>query len=92
MYFITAVKSHPYPPNHRTFGYFEDHRSAREAIKNNYGDMYEYYYDFLVLEKIGVGIHPDVESETWFQWVNSVGEWRQVEKPSWALCTNWALG
>jgi len=74
----------------RTFGYYKDESEAHEAIAENRCNMQECLYNYLVLENIDEGIHPEVISEEWFRWED---KWVPCEKPSEFLgIVNWGLG
>jgi hypothetical protein len=54
----------------RTFGFFDSYADAVLAIKNNFENMQECLYDWIVLEYIESGIHPKVHKTEWYKWVN----------------------
>ena len=75
----------------RTFGYKWGFESAMTAIRENHMDMHECLYNYLVMERIGEGIHALTEEFYWFRW--SGRRWTPCETPEWARgITNWALG
>jgi len=92
MFFITAIISKENScRNKRTFGYALDLLTAMDYVKHNAGDMHECLYDYLLIEKIGPGIHPEAEQVVWYKW----------EHPNWVRCNqpiefsyivNWAIG
>jgi hypothetical protein len=98
-YFITAIACYNGKVIRvpRTFGFFLDFERAVRAVETNECDMIECYHDYLVIERIGEGIHPLTNpekpgEETWFK---SEGEntWVRCDKPEFAAKTiNWALG
>lgn len=51
----------------RCFGYFEKLSDAEEAVRKNRADMWETMYEYIVIERIGQGIHPVAEPVGWFQ-------------------------
>ena len=64
-------------------------------------NMQEYLYNFLVMEYIEPGIHPEVHKEEWYVWDSDYvlpenqghGKWLRVEKPlEFENVTNFALG
>lgn len=91
MWFITAILTQGEKvPIHRTFGYYEDYWKAKNCVANNYGSMQECLYNYIVVEKIGEGIHALPETEEWYRWDE---RWVPCEKPM--ECEgiiNWALG
>lgn len=75
---------------HRTFGYYKERTDACEAISENRCNMQESIYNYLVLEEIAEGIHPEVGVELWYRWVQ---QWVPCNKPSdLKSIINWALG
>lgn len=99
MYFITCmtrcekVDGWFYGGTIRCFGYKETLEEAEEALNNNVCDMYEYCYEYAVVEKLGPYIHPYVEDEYWFKWDDDKGGFFRIEKPeaTYNVC-NHALG
>ena len=77
----------------RTFGYMPSFEDAENALNSNACDMFEYLYEYAVVEKIGPYIHPDVEEEKWFKWDNEKKGFFQIEKPEATngIC-NFAIG
>lgn len=75
----------------RTFGYYRGWSKAYQAVKENRYDMHECLYSYLVMERIGEGVHALATDEQWFRWGGS--RWVACRKPT-ALqgLTNWALG
>ena len=49
----------------RTFGYYDNLNTCIQALNQNWCDMFEYLYEYAIVEKIGPGIHPECE-ERWF--------------------------
>lgn len=115
MYFLTSIEyetldldgnDFPRIYDSRCFGYFEDKDRAMQAVEENWGDMHECSYNFLVIESLGQGIHPDTtsdpgcENEIWFKWEGEpqptdpfFGEWVKIKKPKWSdRIVNWAIG
>lgn len=75
----------------RTFGYYRGFQKALQAVKDNRGNMHECLYQYLVMERIGEGVHALVEDEHWFKWSDK--QWVFTEKPRWAIgFANWAIG
>lgn len=96
MYFITAIagndNSRPgFRRPKRTFGYASELSIAQYYVNENVGSMHECLYDYIVIENIGPGIHPESKQEWWYEW--NGGRWMTCEKPDWSLGrVNWALG
>ena len=57
----------------------------------NRGDMHECLYDYIVIEKVGEGIHPIPNQEIWFAWKDE--GWQQTDKPEWSKgYIGWSIG
>lgn len=76
---------------HRTFGFYKSLYLACDSVNDNYGNMQEGLYNYLVIEKMYEGIHPPVTEEFWYAWQDS--KWTACPKPDFAVgVSNWALG
>ena len=65
----------------RLFGYFKDKTGAFTSLKENWYDMHENCYNYAVVEKIGEGIHPDVEEEYFFKYNSKSNSFELIDKP-----------
>lgn len=75
----------------RTFGYYRGFQKALQAVKDNRGNMHECLYQYLVMERIGEGIHALADDAQWFKWTGR--RWMPSLRPEWARgFTNWAIG
>lgn len=100
MYFLTAILYkakeegyEPQPITERCFGYFEDRQKALHAADENWADMHECMYNWLVIEKIPEGLHAIPEEEIWYEWDAGVNHWIHVDKPCWSCnIVNWSIG
>lgn len=85
IYTITSIPFLPYnQPSQfpRCFGYFNFLFQAVKAVKENRCNIQESYYEYVVIEKIGTGIHAMAEDKMWFRWVTgSSPHWEQCERP-----------
>lgn len=103
-YFITALvitdnKDHWAYGHTRCFGFFFKKETAIRAIKENWGDMHERLYNYIVIETIGEGICPIVEpvqeNYIWFKWEGDSdnGKWVETTCPKgYNNICNFALG
>jgi len=76
----------------RMFGYFFKEETARQAVLENWLDMYECgYYDHVVVERMPPGIHPFSHEVQWYRWDTALGwyelgktpgSWQPAEKPA----------
>ena len=89
IYVITAIHT---VTDCRSFGWFFKPESAKEAVEKNAMDMNEAgYYNHIVVEKYGPGIHCQSLEQWWYVWQN--GAFHSCEEPQWARQTvNWSLG
>ena len=86
MYFITALTGLNFLYDSRCFGYYLNKEEAITAVQENRCDLNEGIYNYIVIEKIGKGIHSITEEETWFEWFQTgeylgEGHWEQIAKP-----------
>lgn len=52
-------------------------------MKENRGSMQECYYSYIVIERIGAGIHAHAADVMWFCWFEDfAGRWEQCERPT----------
>ena len=103
-WFITAIvgkeiserTSYYHPKEKRTFGFFNDPVECKKAVVENLGNMHEFLYNYIVVEKIPEGIHSRVEESYWWKWScdQPIPRWEPIpEKPEqFEGITNWALG
>lgn len=77
----------------RCFGYTRTFKEAEEILNKNLYDLYEYCYQYAVVEKLGPYIHPHVEEEYWFKWNEEKSGFFRINKPevTYHVC-NHALG
>jgi hypothetical protein len=96
MYFITAIcndSRSDYFRDTRCFGYYNTALEATTAVIENRGDLHECLYDYVVVEKIGEGIHAIPDTEFWFRWNEDMEAFNICEKPEWSNnIVNWAIG
>jgi len=79
--------------NERCFGYFADKQDALKAADENWADMHECMYNWLVIEKIPEGLHAMPEEEIWYTWDDGTKRWIHVDKPVWTEhIINWSIG
>lgn len=96
-YFITAIPYYPENGQHlndRCFGYYPTLDDAKESVLQNKCDLHEALYNYIVIEEIGYGIHPEPTERKWFQWQTGWEDgWVECEKPKWSEgIINWAIG
>ena len=63
----------------RTVGFFPEIEDARAAVKSNCGDIHEYLYNFVVIEKMYPGFYPCCIDDNDFEWYRFNHEFRCYE-------------
>lgn len=99
MFFITVFEKIPKSGgeldigDHWIPGYFQEYGEAVQRLHENTYDMHECIYKYAVIEKIGTGIHPNVESRQFFKYDKERNGFFEVGEPKTIkrLC-NFALG
>ena len=94
-WFITAIsKKDSKQIDYRCFGFYNTRDEAEKAVRMNHMNMWEHYYNYIVIEYIECGIHPTVEVESWWKWMEENGRWEQsIKKPEEFLgIVNFTLG
>lgn len=79
MFFITTVSEDG--KSTRCVGYFKDLKEAKERVKKNYCDIFEFLYKYAVIEKVPEGIYRGIDSEYWFEIDLEKLEYKEIEKP-----------
>lgn len=76
VFFITTFEKYPiwlneygvYVCNKRTVGFVSSAEEARDIVENNKFDLFEYLYEYAVIEEIYAGIYPQLDNrETTFE-------------------------
>lgn len=66
----------------RTWGFYSDRETAVKALHENWTDMYEYCYNYAVLEKFEEGIsHYVFDSRQWFKFDHEREGYFEIEEP-----------
>ncbi len=88
MWFITVfekceINEYGFPDygSMRTWGYYSNHETALKALHENWTDMWETFYDYAVLEKIGEGISPCCEHVQWFKFIRDANGYYEMKMP-----------
>ena len=65
----------------RVVGYYEDLETARKAVEENWGDLYEDgYYKYAVIEDVEPGLYRSDEAHPiFFKWED--GGFNEIDKP-----------
>ena len=77
----------------RTFGYYDNLNTCIQALNQNWCDMFEYLYEYAIVEKIGQGIHPECEERWFFKWDDEKKGFFDISEPEeFKHYTNLSLG
>jgi len=83
--YTRAYKKYKSHGGNRTFGWFTSLKKAKEAVENNYADIHEYSYLYVIIEKTKEGVYGGFElpKEYWYKWDGSHdgGKYVPIEKP-----------
>ncbi len=64
---------------YRTFGFFHDLEEAREAASENWGEMHECLYNYLVIESYREGIHSIGDMIDYYKWDYDNNKWLKLD-------------
>jgi hypothetical protein len=89
MWFITVftkiepnLSSWPEFGYQRTWGFYSDRETAVKALHENWTDMYEYCYNYALIEKFEEGIsHYVLDSRQWFKFDHEREGYFEIEEP-----------
>lgn len=65
----------------RIFGYFFWFTFADQAVRENWSDIWETSYDWVVIEEVESGIHPINEEEWWYEYDIKKEGYFPIDKP-----------
>ena len=79
----------------RCFGWFSSLKQAKEAVEKNHGDIHEYSYLYVVIEKNSDGFRFEIPTEWWYKWngTHERGGYIPIDKPKEIQQTiGWGMG
>lgn len=77
----------------RTFGFKETFEEAEYALNHNVCDMWEYLYDYAIVEEMHPAIHPIAENRWFYKYDREKNGFFSMEEPEeFKHCCNIALG
>ena len=77
----------------RTFGFKETFEEVEYALNHNVCDMWEYLYDYAIVEEMHPAIHPTVENRWFYKYDREKNGFFSMEEPEeFKYCCNIALG
>ena len=54
--------------SNRVWGWFENFEDAVEIIENNISDIWEYCYEYAMIEEVPAGLYSFPRQEWWWKW------------------------
>jgi hypothetical protein len=81
---IRGILENYYNIRHRSIGYYNEFKDAEEAVLNNYGDMYETEYEFVLVEATKEGLYPTTYETQWYKWIGDsrTGKYIRFDGPN----------
>ncbi len=86
MYFITVFTKYerdgagvPSIGSARTVGYYTNKKDAVDAVIENCCDIWEYTYDYAVVELIEPGLYNPAEERWFFKWNDELKGYEEIE-------------
>lgn len=86
-YFIATIEKLPENSNSldtgdiRTVGYFNSYKDAVKRLHDNTCDLYEYTYNYAVIEEVGPGLYPNVTSRQLFKYDKDKDRYFEIPEP-----------
>lgn len=92
MYFVSTFHSIKRDPRNkssfmssisslRTVGYFEDFNDAERIVVENVCDIWEYTYDYAMIEEIGPGLYPTIDGFWLYKWNTEAKKYERIALP-----------
>jgi hypothetical protein len=85
MYFIGVMfidEKNPKAPSVRCVGYFKEKEEAVYTVENNVCDIFEYTYNYAVIERIEEGLYQVDIEPTFFKYNFEKEAYEECEKPA----------
>jgi len=90
---VCGMENFRYPSKRRTYGWYSKFGKAIEAVQDNRGELWEYCYDYIVVEEVKEGVWGLAVKEWWFKWNRRSKKYRSINKPNATKGTvNWSIG
>ena len=70
--------------SHRIVGFFKDLETAKQAVEENWGDLYEDgYYKYAIIEEREDGLYSHCESPLFYKWEGTIkdGGYKPIDRP-----------
>lgn len=65
----------------RIVGYYTSLKDAQEAVLDNLCDIWETYYDFVVIEKVEEGLYNCSKERYFYKYIYTMKRYIQIEEP-----------
>lgn len=66
--------------SHRVVGFFDDLETAKKAVEENWGDLYEDgYYKYAIIEEREAGLYSICLKPIFYKWEN--GGYKKIRRP-----------
>lgn len=97
IYTITTVKiihTSAFDTKSRCVGFFTKLKKAKEAVKYNYGNIYENgYYPFCVIERLREGLYNVTTDKYWYKWDLKKSGYIKIKEPEYfKIYLGWGIG
>ena len=70
--------------SHRVVGFYTDLETAKQAIEENWCDLYENgYYKYAIIEELEPGLYPYCEKPIFYKWEGTIeeGSYKRIKRP-----------
>lgn len=82
MFFVTTIQIKEEEITcKRTVGYFKTLEEAKNVLEHNCCDIYEYYYNYAVIEKVPAGLYKYDRFPIWYKWNKEKDGYVETEIP-----------
>ena len=65
----------------RVVGFYSLKEDAVKCVEGNYGDIWETYYDYALIEKMEEGLYGVTNDRQFFQYDKSSGRYKKIKEP-----------
>lgn len=81
MKYIYTITTFDCRRDQRTVGWFSKRQDAINVVKDNICDIWEFSYDWVVIEKIPESLYPIITKEWWYKWNHEEKRYLKCSKP-----------
>lgn len=69
------------PSGMRVVGFYRDKERAIAAVEKNTLDIFEYYYEYALVERVDEGLYNVTEERQFFKWDHKLGSYQAIDEP-----------